>query len=779
MLLKLSWADLAKNKIIMFILAFFIMLASFLIASSTNMIVELARSLNYLLIKSNAPHYVQMNEGSVDNEAITHWSSLNKRIKDIQVVKMLLINNSKIYLGSSHDSENNSVMNLYFVTQNYSFDFLINLHGEVINLNKGEIAVPLYFMQRNNLKIGDKVKIVDKNFSKEFIISDFIRDIQMNPSIIHSKRFLVNKDDFNEMQSNEEKLVWLIEFQLHALTDINNFATEYQLSGLPKNGPSIDYHLYKILNSVTDGIIIGIIILVSMLFIVVSILCLRFTILTTLEEDYKQIGIMKALGIAQSIIRKIYLIKYALIAGTACGLGYILSIPLKKIFISNILLYLGVDPRASSQRLIPFISVCFIFLIIIFVCRLLIKKFDNISAVEALRESVIEKPSAAMNFLSIWRNNIVNVNIFIGIKDILQRFKMFFLLFIVFIICSFIIILPINFLNTIKSPHFITYMGVGKSDIRIDLRHTTDLNNQFKKIVSFLENDKDVKNYSPMSTAKFKVFNKDGSLENINVETGDFSIFPIKYLQGRSPINSNEISLSYLQGQQLKKNVGDFLNLIINNQIKKLIVSGIYQDITNGGKTAKAYLSFDPDFALWYVINVEFKSNILIDNKAREYANIFYPVRVTHLTDYLQQTLGDLIKQVEYLTYLILLIALFITLLITSLFLKMLITKHYSQIAIMKAIGFSLNNIRLQYLTRSLFVLNLGIIIGVITSGTIGQQIVSFIWSFMGAPEIKLIINPIEVYFYYPLLLIFIVTIITLLSTQSIKQINIRKLTSE
>ena len=55
----------------------------------------------------------------------------------------------------------------------------------------------------------------------------------------------------------------------------------------------------------------------------------------------------------------------------------------------------------------------------------------------------------------------------------------------------------------------------------------------------------------------------------------------------------------------------------------------------------------------------------------------------------------------------------------------MLITKDSNQIAIMRSLGFSLRNIRTQYLTRALFLLAFGIVLGTLFSNTLGQQLVS------------------------------------------------------
>ena len=59
------------------------------------------------------------------------------------------------------------------------------------------------------------------------------------------------------------------------------------------------------------GIMIAILILIGLLVIVVSLLCVRFTLLAKIEDDYREIGVMKAIGMRVSDIRGIYLGVYA------------------------------------------------------------------------------------------------------------------------------------------------------------------------------------------------------------------------------------------------------------------------------------------------------------------------------------------------------------------------------------------------------------------------------------------------------------------------------------
>ncbi len=103
-------------------------------------------------------------------------------------------------LKKKNQAEHNSVMDISFVKQNSKFDFLLNLNNEVVDVRKGEIGVPIYYMQKYNLRMGDKIWVIKDNNELEFTISAFVRDVQMNPSIVSSKRFVISNKDFERIK---------------------------------------------------------------------------------------------------------------------------------------------------------------------------------------------------------------------------------------------------------------------------------------------------------------------------------------------------------------------------------------------------------------------------------------------------------------------------------------------------------------------------------------------------------------------------------------------------
>ncbi len=772
--------DFLRKKLITIVVFAFIFLSALLVASGTNLIIELGNSLNALFTKANTPHFVQMHAGPLDQAEIDSWAAANELVTDQQTVEMISMDGSNLYLGENQKPEENSIMDISFVTQNKGFDFLLDLDNEIIQLSPGEIAVPVYYSQQQDLAIGDDVRVNTGAGELLFTITAFNRDSQMNPAIASSKRFLVHEQDYTNLRKYIDETEYLVEFLLVDDSQISNFASAYQASDLPKIGRAVDQGLFRIINALSDGLVAGVVILMSLLLIVIAILSLRFTLLATIEEDTKEIGVMKAIGISRSDIRRLYLAKYVVMGAAAVLLGYLASLLLNQVLAANVLLYIGSASKNVLQTALPLVAASSIFLIVTLSCVVILRRFNRISAVEALRSGTVGESMRSIPLLNLKRGRALNINAYLGIRDVLQRFRIYGLLAFVFFFCAVIIIIPIHFLTTIQSPTFITYMGSGHSDIRIDLRQSEDVADRFERTIAYLTADPDVAKLSPLVTSQFTVMQSDGALETLNIETGDFSLFPLDYVNGNAPQQENEIALSYLNAGEMEKKIGDIVTLIIEGQEREMAVSGIYQDITNGGRTAKATLPYNPQTVLWYTLNLDLVSGANIDEKVLEYSRIFDPARITDTASFVSQTVGNTVQQLKTVTTVTVVVGLALSVLITSLFMMMLITKDTGQIAIMRSLGFSLRHIRIQYLTRALFLMAFGIVLGTLFSNTLGQQLVSIVFSLQGASRITFVIDPLQAYVLYPLLLMSTVAVTTFLSTRTeIKETNIAQMIME
>ena len=761
--------DFVKNKGISFILFLSITLSAFLVASSFHMTMELTHSISTMFEKSKAPSFIQMHAGDIDQAEIDAWSDENELVQQEQTVKMLNIDNMNIDFGSEQD-KGIEIMDNYFVTQNTGFDYLLDMKSDLVDVSPGEVALPLYYMEQYDMEMGDVITIQNEGFSKELTVTDFVRDVQMNPSIIHSKRFVIHEEDLEQIQSQIGEVEYAIEFLLTDHDKLDDFHAMYEKSGLPQQGPTIDYPLLQALNAITDGIVVALIIFISMLLIIVAALCIRYTIVSTMEEDFKEIGIMKAIGMPQKNIKWIYMIKYVAISAVGSVAGYILSLILKNVFVAHISLYLGTAPTSILMIIVPIAAILVLCGIIVLYCSFVFRKFRHITAVDALRSGGTQPFKQRKTRMAIHKSNFLNINILLGIKDVFNRMRMYIVLLLVFVISSFIIIVPVNFLNTVQSNEFVQYMGIEKSDIRIDLQHSDQMNDVYDRIASRLEKDDDVSKYATYVTKKYEFTDPDGLLETLVIESGDFSAFPLDYLHGKEPVNEDELALSYLNADEMGKKVGDSLELFIDGNKKDMIISGIYQDVTNGGKTAKANLSFEPRDALRYEWSINVKGDK--DAKIETYRERFPEATVTNINGYLHQTFGHTINQLRVFTIVAIVISMIIAGLITSLFLRMLIAKDISQIAIMKMIGFSNRDIHWQYTTRVMIVLFFGIVVGTLMANTVGPILIGGLLSMMGATNISFVIDPMQAYILCPLVMAATVAAVSIMNIVLIKDIK-------
>jgi putative ABC transport system permease protein len=349
---------------------------------------------------------------------------------------------------------------------------------------------------------------------------------------------------------------YLIEFRLHDLDHLGEFEAAYTAARLEANGPTLTYPLFRMFNGLSDGLMIAVILLISALVIAIAFLCIRFTLLAKIEDDYREIGVMKAIGLRVSDIKKIYLTKYVAVAAAGSLLGYGLSFAFRNALLANIRLYMGESANSSMAPLVGIASVLLVFLAISAYVNALLGRFGKISPAEAVRFGISQEKSGGGRRLRLSMNKLLSTNVFLGVKDVLARKSLYITMLAVLVLAAFIIIVPQNLYNTISSKSFITYMGVGDSDLRIDIQQTDQISDKAAEIAAAMKDDHSITHFVVLTTKTFRVKMEDGLEERIKIELGDHSVFPLTYTAGRAPAAENEIALSVLNASEMGKKVG-------------------------------------------------------------------------------------------------------------------------------------------------------------------------------------------------------------------------------
>ncbi len=758
--------DILKSKAITLTTMIFVAAAAMLVSLAVILVINLSGSIDTLMTRAKTPHFMQMHSGEINSARLTTFAEQNGNVDEFQVLEFLNVDGARIIFDERSLADN--IQDNGFSTQSEKFDYLLDLDGNVINVSDGELYVPICYMRDNTAKVGDKAVICGTKFT----VAGFLRDSQMNSTLSSSKRFLVSEHDYAKIKSLGST-EYLIEFRLKDLSALGAFETAYTTAGLEANGPTITYGLFKMLNAISDGLMIAVILLVSVLVVAIAFMCIRFTLLAKLEDDYREIGVMKAIGLRVSDIKKIYFEKYAAIAVVGCLFGFALSLVFRGMLLENIRLYMGESENSSFATLFGIIGVLLVFLSMIAYVSGVLRRFRKISAAEAIRFGTSQEKSAGSKHFFLSRNRLFTTNIFLGVKDVLARKSLYATMLAVLVISAFIMIVPQNLYNTISSKSFSAYMGIGNCDLRIDIQQTDHISEKAADIEKTMNSDKAISRYVVLTTKTFKTKTKVGPEERLKIELGDHSIFPVEYFQGKAPAAVDELALSAINADELGKKVGDVMTLVIEGKEKNLTVCGIYSDVTNGGKTAKAVFTDNSADIMWCVIGAELSDKSLVSGKVSDYANRFDFAKISGIDDYITQTFGSTISSVGKASVAAIAVALIITGLVTLLFMKMLVAKDRYSIAVMKAFGFTNSDIRAQYVTRSVFVLIVGIVLGTLLANTLGEVLAGMVISSFGASSFKFVVNPIYAYLLCPLMMVGSVLIATIIGTSAAGKIRI------
>lgn len=776
--------DFKRNKIMNIALLLFMMFSACLTVLSVIMAAQTITSISNLYGTAQPPHFLQMHKGKIDQEQIDDFMLGYSGITYFQTIKMINVYGEDITVVNDGKTFNLSDIRLDIglVKQNEEKDLLLNAKHEKVELQEGEIGVPVILKGMHPIEIGDKIILNSNGISMEFVVTEFILDAQMNSTMASSTRFLLSDVDYGKIEDSVGENEYLIEAYFKDTSEASNFQTAYENANLPQNGQGVTYAMIFILSALTDIVTVFVMLLVSLLLIIVSFICVRFTIMASLEEEIREIGTMKAIGIPFLDIRNIYLNKYRLLAVLGVIMGYILAFFMSGIFTNHISTTFG-NMKISNLAVILSLVVGFIvyFLIIVY-CKGVLKKLKRVTVVDALTMgNGFDKDSKSIRD-GLYKSKALPVNWLLGTREVFYEFKNWIIIYAVLIIAVLMILIPVNLLNTFESPEFITYMGSSVEDILIEVENGERLEEGYEKVRSVLKNDRSIKYFWEYRRVRVNTYDSDDEQMNLYIDCGINSGNQLKYLSGAAPKKENEIAISYFNADKIRKNPGDKIVLIFDGNQKEFVISGVYQDVTSGGFTAKSTYNFYGLDSEKYSFSVNLKDEANIEKKAKEWSEILGAgITVDPMEDFINQTLGGVSRQLKIIVISTAVVGISIAVIITVLFLKLRLAKDLSEIAVLKAIGFFERDIQQQYMIKTGVVSIMGILSGILLNNLIGGKIVNTALSIagIGIREVQLISNSFVEFVLCPVILMGWILIVTAILMKTIKKYNIISIINE
>ncbi|RKS05917.1 putative ABC transport system permease protein [Nocardiopsis sp. Huas11] len=771
--LRHAFNDLRRNKGVNVALVVILVLSAFMMATGAMVMERLVGSVDRLFEEAKAPHFIQMHMGEYDPDALERFASEHPEVDAWLVEEMIGFDSAAIAwrrpaTGESGDLSDSLIDNL-FVAQNAEFDFLLDETGAIARPAPGEVYVPVAYQQEYDLRVGDELTVRTDSELRELEVQGFVRDAQMASSLSSSTRFLVAEEDrvtLEEAGGGSPEII--VEYRLTDPAASTDLQRAYESEdGLPKDGPAITYRLMLLIYALGDGLVALALAFASLVLIAIALLNLRFVIRGTLEDEVREIGAMKAIGLPHRTIAGLYLPKYRVMTLLACVIGGALAVVATRLLTRGIQVNYVEAPPSAVTVLAPVLALVFVYATVLGICRGVLGGVRRIQVVSALvhgsvhderqtaRRAKRQARRVRRTSLTAYRSG--NLSGRLTLLDLRAESGQWVLIPIVFLLATVLMVLPTNMLSTFESPRFITYMGAPEVDLRADMQFFDDVDTVRADMLSAMEGDDrltDVRAFAHVPHEVDVVVEGEQVRDLLPVEVGDYSGDTIEFFQGERP-GPGQIALSVLASDEYGVPIGDELTIHRDGEPTTLMVSGVYQDITGGGHSAKLHGEAATG-AVGHVVYADAVEGADLQAVVDEYDERFQEASVLSMPEYGRQTLSNLTGSFRSTAVLAGVFGLGVATVITVMFLELRLTRERTRMGLLSAIGFSTREIIAQVRAKILMAAALGTVLGLVFTATAGESLVSGLLSLsgLGVVDLDFITNPLLVYAAYPAVLI-------------------------
>ena len=782
MYLNILKKDLKRKKTMNVILLIFVLLSAMFMASSVNNIIAVTSGLDTFFEEAGmADHYVL----ALDSED----NNLENALKKLDLTTDYKREDIFYSLGSNVEINGEPMKDLdrtalVMSVNNRKLSYFSPDNTKITEVEKGKCYISGPFGNEAKLEVGDKFTLVIGEHRLELEYAGRAKDALLGSDFMGNPRFILNDADYKYLLEDEE--AQNMDGSIYYIKTSDRSAVE---SAVGEQGGiilSADNNTIRT-TYIMSMIVAALLLVVSLFLIIVSFVVLKHTIGFTLAEEFREIGVMKAIGMKNSSIRGLYLIKYFAITLVGSAIGFGLSIPFSNLMLKSVSTSMYLSSKNSI--LVGLLCSIAVVLITLLFCWGSTKKVKKLSPIDAVRNGQTGERFKKKSLMHLGKSKLGS-NAFLATNDIISAPKKYSIITVVFAILILLVMILANTANTLNSEKLLFLLGATESDVYLSQtdvavealnpdanpedvidKAIVDVKNKLK------ENDMpgEVHIESMYTTSVIANGNKAGvAFQHCpDTKASDYT-----YSEGTAPQNANEVALSYLTADKLGVKVGDEIIILANGEERKCTVSALFQTFQQMGTVCRLHEDFDVsklDISGVFFFQIDFDDNpnkAEIDNRVEKVKDIFGTNQVFNCADFVKDCTGaaDTINAVKNL---VLLIVLIVVILVAVLMERSFISSEKAEIALMKAIGFSNKSIIWHHTLRFAIVAFVSSILAAVLCIPLTKLVMDPVMSVMGAVSgVSYEIVPFEIFGIYPLILVgvtIIAAFFTSIYTNSIK----------
>ncbi len=773
--------DLKRKRAMNIILLLFMILATMFVSSSVSNIINVTTALDSYFEMANAPDYfaVTMNKNlTVDlDETVSSASAVDRYATENTLFLMpenFIYEDKDIVIKVGTNLVHSDICMNYFLSD-----------GSILEtVEQGEFYMAEGKADALGVDVGDKLTIELNGVSREFVLADKIKDALFGSDQMSVTRYIISEEDFEcflSAENTEENyggtLVYIYSSNIETvLTQIKPLIDNSALT--------MDRAVMKF-SYIFDMIVVGILLVVSIILIIIAFVVLRFTISFTLSEEFREIGVMKAIGIGNFKIRSLYLVKYMGLSIIGAAIGLALSFPFGKMLmsVSSQTIIVG----NQSPILVNILCAVLVMAVIYLFCYGCTGKVKKLTPIDAIRNGQTGERFRKKSLMSLGKSKFP-VTPFLALNDIVSSPRRYSIITLTFFLCLALLFILSATVSTMESNSLATAFGWADCDIYLDSKILAEcmLEDGHEKLEKHLEemeqtlaeNGIPAKCYQEIMFTLPVSFGENESNICIYHGTG-VAMDMYEYTAGIAPQNTDEIAITRIAADKLNANIGDTITIKTIDGDKEYIISAFFQSMNMQGSGIRLhsdeYINYlqaqgGINTQIFFTDHPDSKE---IEQRMEEIQRIFPDFENVKTCAEAVADMVGVAGTLDAVKSLVVVLTIVLAALITVLMERSFIAKEQGEIALMKAVGTRNGKIYAYHTLRFLFVGIIAVIIGEIFAMPLTHLCIDPIFKMMGMElAVDYIINPVEMYLIFPVVILITTAVsafLTSLYTRKIK----------
>ena len=779
--------DLKRKKTMNVIILLFVIMSVMFISSSVMNLTAVTGSLDSFFDKAGVGDYTVFERGG-GTMTVADAVKNAEGVTDFKQEECIFLSGHKFIGREKEKDSQNANTSLVCCLSHQIQRYFDGSDNEITEVADGEVYVRQSVLENSNAKIGDKVELTVAGVTRTFTVKDTLKDAVLGSRMMGNARFLISENEYKAFEKAEPLEPYLFYLSFIDTNDIP--ALEKALNNCDAIAFSLDRSTLQF-TYILEMVIAGILLVVSIALILIAVVILRFTISFTLSEEFRQIGIMKAIGIPDGKIRSLYLVKYLAISVLGATIGLTLSFPFGSMLLKMV--SQSIVMENGNSLLLEIICAAAVVCIIVLFCYLSTRKVKKFTPVDAVRSGTTGERYKKKGIIKLGKKPVRPV-FFMAVNDILSSPKRFLIMLVTFFVGVSMLMVGLNISSTMTSGKMLGWINMAQCDAAlvesgsIEKYMVADGREKLNQKTSEIESDLSEKGWeadcfveviSTVIVAKGDTELKTNGVEGVNMSPDEYM-----YLEGTAPQNKNEIAMSYVVADRLGVSIGDTVTVKTHDSETECMITAVYQTMMSLGNNIRLYPGQTYSFQNLVGLNdfqIRFHddpSSAEIEKRIKTIKEMYPDSKVMNAGNYVDYCVGGVGGIMDGVTGLLLPVIILIDVLVAVLMEKSFLTKERGEIAMLKAIGFKNRSIILWQTLRIAIIMIAAVLLSVALADTIGKLTTGGIFQMMGAKNIIFDMDILKTFVIYPAIVLATTVFSVFLTALSVRKVNSNEINS-